>query len=543
MNREVALLLLCSVVGCSRANGFEIPKGGTAGARLVGRAIGPDRAPAVGASVFLVIDDVRVAHTTTGDGGSFVIESPPAGYAQVVVNAGRGIGAVRALQIYAGGTNDAGEILLGQLYLDREILSFRGVDAEERWTEGLGPFRVLRWPLFGDWSIAERYGYATNEEDRVAGISLATAEVRTLVELSSSLASWPVSEGIVNVDRDENVSWIGVDGSRREGPRLLGTGQLHSRMESTEERAIYARGSIEDPLLELFLLDLESLESRSLGTMESVGPYSFDRLDELVTRPPVSVRIGRDGEQVLIGRRVDAGGGQVEERLTALDTTTLVQTDLWAAACPVVDSDPAARCLTGFDLEADGSVIAAVSEGASRRYLRFTPDHVESELDLRDPSHGLLETYCLDPSVPVACRPSVLWDGAIRLETPIRDRNGNVVEWLAGDFVDQSAVRALELGASPYGQADGQIVASAGGELEALTRRASDGFLQIYIGPARGDLDLFEQRTFLPEDHWVVGFSADLRYVYYHLRDPESGSVELFRVFASELGDDEERGR
>ncbi|MBN2497194.1 MAG: hypothetical protein JXR96_21555 [Deltaproteobacteria bacterium] len=86
------------------------------------------------------------------------------------------------------------------------------------------------------------------------------------------------------------------------------------------------------------------------------------------------------------------------------------------------------------------------------------------------------------------------------------------------------------------------VYSSPDSSREALRLRDLDsGFFQLLVGEAGESSEAMLRQTHITADHSTVSYSADGAFLYYFTRDPISGYVQLFRVSAFGLGEEEAR--
>ncbi|MBN2362163.1 MAG: hypothetical protein JXR83_22115 [Deltaproteobacteria bacterium] len=111
---------------------------------MSGRALTADGAAVAGVRAFLVKDHQAVASAATGADGSFELAADVIGPAGVLINDGRGKGALKQFALYQG-HNDAGDLYLQPLDSIAPVVDLHGVGFEERATRDRGNYR---WPVF-----------------------------------------------------------------------------------------------------------------------------------------------------------------------------------------------------------------------------------------------------------------------------------------------------------------------------------------------------------------------------------------------------------
>lgn len=531
--RAIALVLfLCA--GCDGATGFSLPDPSSRPTRVVGVAIWPD-GPLSSLEAHIVVGRESRARVDVEEGGFFAFEDAPSGPVHIVLHAGNGAGAVRSVEIFPGGVNDVGEMFIDSLHLSPIVYDFRGIGTEERWSNREGSlYEIVHHPE-SPWFMATRYappGLSLGDLPALVAISRETGEEKVLEESFAGFNLRPTRDGVVFIDADNIPTVIDSSGRKTTGPKLPDWTSAFHEYDPSPRRylAFVRRPTPSSDLSGVVILDLETLESREVATFESLGPYSDERLEELLPRAPWQLEIDARGEHIIFGRLVMGPGGQPEERLTRVDTATGQVTDLWSAPCTPRHS-VALSCLLGFDLGPEGQILATIRDSGLARYLELDAVGGAVELEVLDASGQRIAAPCSDSRwVHLhACALQFGTNQRLYVDTPVLGTDGELESWRRDEILDGRVARTFDLGWSYADYPDGNLLmADTPQGIDVWSRR--QGFLQVWVGAAGAPPDEFEMSTFLPADHRAVALSPDGTHVYYLVSDPETGYTQLFRA-------------
>lgn len=130
----------CGPEGRQPEDGFDFKDNEDRQTTLVGLVLNKDKTPASDVQVYVRKGD-KTYNTSTDTKGRFVLEADIVGQVELILNDGRGFGAVVDVTLFEGGQNDLGIVSLIPLETIERIVDIFGVGFEERVTREAGNYQ------------------------------------------------------------------------------------------------------------------------------------------------------------------------------------------------------------------------------------------------------------------------------------------------------------------------------------------------------------------------------------------------------------------